>query len=262
MLNQSLEPHENLPEELQQEPSSGRRWRVHIIRFLILLVVLSFLLLTFGGVLRLLGMPNVDFLLESRKLAKDPAIQDMMQAVVRVESDNRGGTGFNVAPTGLIVTNEHITGTDGQVDVSFQSDRLQYSLDDWIADPAADLSFLTLADENLPFLTLEHLELPMPGDPVLLIGNPLGFFRIVTQAVFLGFTMQEGRETPVLVLKGPVYKGNSGSPVMNAEGKVIGIVFASTTLTDSGETAALAISSVEIAEYIDRVEVKTAPTTQ
>ncbi len=199
-------------------------------------------------------MPNLDFLLESRKIARDPQIQALMQAVVRVEADNRGGTGFNVSPDGLIVTNDHITDGAEQVDVSFQSDRKQYTVGVLLADPRADLALLALEEERLPYLDLESVSLPEQGDEVLLIGNPLGFFRIVTRAVVLGFTWQEGRDSPVLVLDGPVYKGNSGSPVINADGRVIGVVYASTTGTESGKTAALAIPSAEIVGVIDRIQ--------
>jgi S1-C subfamily serine protease len=85
------------------------------------------------------------------------------------------------------------------------------------------------------------------------IGNPLGFFRVANRATFLGTAVLEGTSTEVLVIRGPVYKGNSGSPVINSEGEVIGVIFATSTDTKSDEIIAFAIPVAEIFRQVEAI---------
>jgi len=202
--------------------------------------------------LRLIGRPAPGLLLESRRLARDPRIHDLMQAVVRVEADNRGGTGFNLDADGLVVTNEHITEDALRVAVDFGGND-RFEVDMWDADTAADLAVLALGSADLPRLELERESMPMPGEEVLVIGNPLGLFRIVQRSTVLGYVRVAGRSRPVMRLDGPVRKGNSGSPVLNAEGRVVGVVYAATIPTGKEAAEALAIPATDIAAFVDAV---------
>jgi S1-C subfamily serine protease len=255
------EPYDPLePIDLPQEeeylplPDTGRRFRVWLVRALALVLALAFLLRATGGLLRLRGMPNLDFLMDSRVIARDPDVQRWMEAVVRVEADGSGGTGFNLDPSGVIVTNEHITEGASTVDVGFRSDGARHALSDWFSEPESDLSILSLEGmDGLPSLELERERVPVPGDPVLIIGNPLGFFRVANRATVLGFVRTSGMADPVLMLDGPVYRGNSGSPVLNADGRVIGVVFAATEHPETGRTVALAIAAPVVAYWADPI---------
>src|SRR5699024_7883430 len=63
-------------------------------------------------------------------------------------------------------------------------------------------------------------------EPIYFIGNPLKFTGIANQGKVLDYTKVSSKEKPVVMLDAPVYRGNSGSPVIDDTGNVIGVIFA------------------------------------
>ena len=190
-------------------------------------------------------MPSLDFILESRELSRDPKISAYMAAVSAVNTGQRRGTGFNIDPSGLFVTNFHIVEDAVLINFRLLSGD-QYQASEWLSFPESDLALIDIKAENLPYLTLAQEQLPQPDAEVIIIGNPLGYFLIVVRATVLGTASVAGLEQPVLVIKGPVFKGHSGSPVINSDGQVIGIIFATAAGSSGNETIAFAIPSAEI----------------
>ncbi|HAL73676.1 MAG TPA: hypothetical protein DCM45_01125 [Clostridiales bacterium] len=195
--------------------------------------------------------------MDSRELSRDPKISAYMAAVSAVNTDQRRGTGFNIDPSGLIITNYHIVEDVGLINLRLRSGE-QYHTSEWLSLPESDLTFIDIEAESLPYLTLAQNQLPQPDDPVIIIGNPLGFFLIVGRATVIGTARVAGLGAPVLVIKGPVYKGHSGSPVINSEGQVIGIIFAAATETTGDETIAYAISAEEIFRQLEENIINTS----
>ena len=212
-----------------------------------MLVILLFIA---GNLLPIFGLPSLDFIMASRELARDPKISGYMAAVSAVTADRRSGTGFNIDPQGLIITNYHIIEDAGQIDLRLKSGQ-DYAVIDWLSFPESDLVFIDIDVDELPYLTLAENPQTRPDDPVIIIGNPLGYFLIVVEATVMGMTNLEDMESPVLVLRGPVFKGHSGSPVINSDGQVIGIIFATAAGTTGDETIAFAISAAEILRQQD-----------
>lgn len=217
-----------LPDNLPNSDSPllpSNPWRRTVVRIAALFLVLIFLLLIASSLLPLFGLPSLDFIMASRELSRDPKISSYMAAVAAVSAGRRGGTGFNIDSAGLFITNEHVIGDAAQVDLRLMTGD-QYQVSDWLAFPESDLAFIDIEAENLPTLAVAIDPQTKTDDPVIIIGNPLGYFLIVVKASVLGMTTLSGLDTPVLVIRGPVFKGHSGSPVINSDGQVIGVIFA------------------------------------
>lgn len=188
--------------------------------------VLAFVVFVFAALINLYHTgPSLDFLTKSRELASDPEISELQDAVVIVDTSRGHGTGFNIDSDGLIVTNYHVIESSRSIDVSFDQHTTYFGskLHNY---PEIDLSLIDIDGENLPIVELEIKEDLKIDEEVLIIGNPLGFPKIVTEGVVKGETGIKGWEKSALMIKGPIHKGSSGSPVFNKRGKVVGVIFA------------------------------------
>lgn len=199
--------------------------------------------------------PSLDFLSESRKLAADPEISELQDAVVIIKTSHGHGTGFNIDSDGLIVTNFHVIESSRSIDVSFDQ-HTTYFGDEFKNYPEIDLCLINIDGEDLPIAELEREKSLEMEDEVLVIGNPLGFPKIITEGVVKGQTGIRGWEKPAWMIKGPIHKGSSGSPVFNKEGKVVGVIFATIppSGTDDGEAEEYIGLAVPIEYLVDRMK--------
>jgi len=212
-----------LDEALNQQRERRRRF---LVRALAIVLVVAFIPFAFNGILYLFGMPSFSLLIESYELSRDPKYKDLRKAVVAVVADNRQGTGFIVDPQGLIITNNHIIASAKQVKIGMDSDDERLAKD-WQQWPEADLAIVRVEGEDLPTLELTQNDDPLdPGEPLTVIGNPMGLFQIVSEAVYIGESRVANLKGSMIMIRGSVYRGNSGSPVINTDGQVVGILFA------------------------------------
>lgn len=139
------------------------------------------------------------------------------------------GSGFLVAPDGYALTNSHVIQRAAAVEVELADGRS--SLADVIGDdPATDLALLRLgAGENLPHLELGDSNAVAVGDFVIAVGSPFGLARTVTLGIVsaLGRTLAApggGRSIEgVIQTDAMLNPGNSGGPLVDSEGKAIGV---------------------------------------
>jgi len=217
---------EALEKEREQRPTGeepDRKPRRFKILAWLMAITLAFS--TFGAIFEIYSIPAIEFLKTSAKLSSQEEIRTYKKAVVQITTEDRKGTGFSVSEDGLIVTNEHVVDDALSITVIFPEDGL-YKGEIVASYPEVDLALLKVDGNGLPFLTLDDSCQYPQKDPVYFIGNPLSFTGIANEGKVLEPILLSDWEEPVYMMDAPVYRGNSGSPVINGEGKVIGIIFA------------------------------------
>lgn len=143
------------------------------------------------------------------------------------------GSGFVISPDGYIVTNDHVAGNAAEITVAFPNgETLAGTLVG--TDPASDLALIKVDPEKaLPYLAFAEEEAPIVGEWVIALGNPFGLFQAADPTVTVGVVSAVGRDLSV-GRNGHVYRdmiqtdaainqGNSGGPLVNAVGEVIGV---------------------------------------
>jgi S1-C subfamily serine protease len=141
------------------------------------------------------------------------------------------GSGFIVDSTGYIVTNAHVIG-DGKYDkitVSLIDGTTEVGEVLWY-DTTLDLAIVKINKTGLPTVDLGDSDQLKVGEPVVAIGNPmtLDLERTVTQGIVSGLNRSIAFENgtviePLIQTDASINSGNSGGPLFNAEGNVIGI---------------------------------------
>ncbi|MEO8747915.1 MAG: Do family serine endopeptidase, partial [Rhodanobacter sp.] len=137
------------------------------------------------------------------------------------------GSGFIISADGYILTNNHVVAGADKVTVRLQ-DRRTLTAKVVGTDPTYDIALLKIdAGGNLPTVTIGDSSSLKPGQWVLAIGSPFGFDYTVTQGIVsaVGRSLAERSQeyTSFIQTDVPINRGNSGGPLFNMEGKVVGI---------------------------------------
>jgi serine protease Do len=147
------------------------------------------------------------------------------------------GTGFFISADGYILTNNHIVESTASVKaITVQGD--DYTAKVVGTDPRSDLALLKVEGKNFPFAELGDSAKVRVGEWVLAIGNPLGMDHTVTAGIVSAKGRQLGVGSNVPQLEdfiqtdAAINRGNSGGPLVNMKGEVIGIT--SNILTPTG----------------------------
>lgn len=137
------------------------------------------------------------------------------------------GSGF-VLDDGLIVTNRHVVGQPREVEISTWDGRTFEARVDGIALDA-DLAVVRVVGLDLPVAVVRDTPAVI-GEPVAVIGYPGGGGSTITTGTVLGLTDGPilGEQVPAIRVDAQVRPGNSGGPLIDAEGRVIGVIFALT----------------------------------
>lgn len=206
-------------EEKQTKPKRPfPKWAFWLIAFALVFNAAALLPQTFS-------IPAIDFLITSAKLSAQDDIQAYKKAVVVVETEDSKGTGFAISDDGRIITNHHVIEGKEKVTVAFPDEGL-FSADVTEVYPSIDLAVLETNQKDMPHLTLADQTEFQPDETINFIGNPLRFNGIANEGSIIGYTQLSSWEQEVLMIEAPVYRGNSGSPVINDGGEVIGVIFA------------------------------------
>jgi S1-C subfamily serine protease len=137
------------------------------------------------------------------------------------------GSGFVLTPDGYIVTNCHVVQAADVIEVVF-TDGGRYQAAIVGLDPTSDIAVIRASATGLPYLTLGDSAVLRVGQLVIAMGNPLGFQSTVSTGVIsaLGRSLrrQDGRQIENVVQHtAPLNPGNSGGPLLDSHGQVVGI---------------------------------------
>ena len=135
------------------------------------------------------------------------------------------GSGFIVDPTGIILTNNHVVDGADEVVVTLQDGR-KFTSHDFKTDPKSDLAIIRVkTKDRLPFLELGDSNAMEIGDRVLAVGAPFGLAGTVTSGIISskGRSLSMNMYEDFLQTDAAINPGNSGGPLINLQGKVIGI---------------------------------------
>jgi serine protease Do len=135
------------------------------------------------------------------------------------------GSGFIVDPEGFIVTNNHVI--DGAEEITvILHDGTRHVAKLKGRDPKTDLALLKIeSDEELPYVRFGDSEKTKVGDWVVAMGSPFGLGGSVSAGIISarGRDIHSGPYDDYLQIDAPINRGNSGGPLFDASGKVVGI---------------------------------------
>lgn len=164
-------------------------------------------------------------------LANDPffkffqGIPGLQQRAPKSGIPVRGqGSGFIVGKDGIILTNAHVVRDASEVTVKL-NDRREYKAKVLGSDPSTDVAVLKINANNLPVVALGNPSRLSVGDYVLAIGSPFGFEQSATAGIVSakGRSLPGDSYVPFIQTDVAVNPGNSGGPLFNANGEVVGI---------------------------------------
>ena len=185
-------------------------------------------------------------------MISDPFIDDFLRQRFgeRQRETSSLGSGVIVdGREGLVITNAHVIAGASQISVRLQDGR-SFNAELVGSGPDFDLAVLRIPDaRNLPEADLGDSDRIMPGETVIAIGNPYGFSHTITTGVVsaLGRSLNTRSSyfTDLIQTDAAINPGNSGGPLINLNGRVIGI---NSAMLAKAEGIGFAIPSAKILE--------------
>jgi len=155
-------------------------------------------------------------------------LEKVLSKTVRIEAGQSVGSGFLISGKdennnfGLIMTNNHVVGSNEKVEITFEN---QYSTLGTVMGRSKkpDIAIISVKNypEDITPATLCYGSLPSIGEKLFAVGNPLDLGVTVTRGIVSGIKGNGSEQ--MIITDAPINKGNSGGPLFNYQGEVIGI---------------------------------------
>jgi len=175
------------------------------------------------------------------------SMSDVLRSTVRLRVEDRVGTGFVISPKGLVLTNRHIVEDQTEVMATFDGSKEMYQLRViYLGSDETDLCLLRIESANrFDYIPMAD-ELPTLGDEVITIGNPRGIGLSVSKGV-----ISRIGDDGDLQLNIQLNPGNSGGPVVNQQGELIGVI---SFLVEEIQAMSFAIGLPQIKVFIEEAK--------
>ncbi|MFC7516576.1 DegQ family serine endoprotease [Herbaspirillum sp. GCM10030257] len=145
------------------------------------------------------------------------------QAPQQEEEVPRGvGSGFIISPDGYVLTNAHVVDGADEMYVTL-TDKREFKAKIIGVDKRTDVAVVKIEGNNLPRLTIGDPNRLRVGEWVIAIGSPFGLENTVTAGIISAKARDTGEYLPLIQTDVAVNPGNSGGPLINMRGEVIGI---------------------------------------
>ncbi len=173
-------------------------------------------------------------------------------SVVYIQTDKAAGSGV-IVKEGYIVTNSHVVDDALNISVRLQDKRI-FPATLVGMDLSTDVAVIKIPENNLPAIEFADSDKVEVGEPVIAIGNPFGFDFTVTSGIISAKHRDRGPTDyrDFLQTDASINPGNSGGPLLNKEGKLLGITTFIISQERTGELG-FAIPSNLIAKILDRL---------
>ncbi|MBI3900866.1 MAG: Do family serine endopeptidase [Chlamydiia bacterium] len=166
-----------------------------------------------------------------------------------------GGSGFLITSDGYVVTNNHVIKDASRITVILSSGE-EYEATVKGADSRTDLALLKIPGENFPFLTFGDSEQLKIGEIAIAIGNPFGLGANLTMGIISSKGKQDlgiAAYEDFIVTDAAINRGNSGGPLLNIRGEVIGVNTAILSLSGGYMGIGLSIPSQMTQNVIEQI---------
>ncbi|MBA4030038.1 MAG: hypothetical protein C0478_03965 [Planctomyces sp.] len=217
--------------------------------------IVSIRTLSKGGAMETGGLLNGDDSAIPDFFRNDPRFKEMLKAPRQQKAPpQRGmGSGFVIDSSGIIMTNNHVVDGADEVIVTLQNGK-EYVAKDIKTDPRTDVAILRIEGaKDLAALPLGDSDTAQPGDWVMAIGSPFGLDTSVTAGIVSGKGRGMGitEREDFIQTDAAVNPGNSGGPLINLRGEVIGINTAISSRSGGYDGVSFAIP-VNMAQWVGK----------
>ncbi|MBY8975412.1 Do family serine endopeptidase [Rhodobacteraceae bacterium NNCM2] len=198
-----------------------------------------------------------------QQFGNDPNMRDFMKRFMPPElfgenQPKRGpematglGSGFVISSDGYIVTNHHVIDGADRITVRM-SDRKEYEAEVIGADAQTDLALLKIEATGLPALELADSGELRVGEDVIALGNPFGLGGSVTTGIVSGIArdIHAGPYVDFIQTDAAINRGNSGGPLFNEDGEVVGVNSAIYSTTGGSVGVGFAVPSNTVSDVV------------